>query len=249
MKQNYHCASAGVITGGEYGEIHVSGGLKITGEVVCDSLRVSGGVKAASDLTCGELCVSGSVATEGSLTAANAKVSGGMKVENDLKITQKLSQSGGLKVEGDVQLAEAEISGGLTCGGNLKAGALSISGSLKSGGDVSAETFSCSGKAEISGLLNAETIVLSLGGHSEIENIGCTTLKVKKDFPAFGIGSKSGLTAESIEGDTIELEFTQADVVRGKNVTVGKKCKIGRVEYSESLDLLDGAEVEEQIKV
>lgn len=249
MKQNYHCASAGVISGGEYGEIHVSGGLKITGDVVCDSLHVSGSVKAASDLTCGELCTSGSLATEGSLTAENAKISGGVKVENNLNITQRLSQSGGLKVEGDVELAEAELSGGLTCGGHLKAGTLSISGGLKCGGDVSAETFSCSGKAEISGLLNAETIVLTLGGRSEIENIGCTSLKVKKDFSVLGIGAKSGLTVESIEGDTIELECTQAEVVRGKNVKVGKKCKIGRVEYSETLEILDGGEVEEQVKV
>ena len=97
--------------------------------------------------------------------------------------------------------------------------------------------------------MNAETIELSIGSRCEVENIGCTTLKVKKDFTGFSIGAKPCLKTESIEGDAIELEYTEAEVVRGKNVTIGKKCKIGRVEYSESLDIRDGGEVEEQVKV
>ena len=259
MKQNYHCASSGEITSGEYGEIRVSGSAKMTGDVVCDSLRVSGSVKAAGDLTCGEviggemtggeLSISGDLKVEGAFTAAAARISGGVKTQGNVKITEKLSLSGGLQTEGDMQLAEAKISGGLTCEGKLEAGTLAISGSLKSGDDVSAEAFSCSGKTEISGLLNAETITLSLCGRSEIENIGCTSLKVKKNPSVLGIGSKPSLTAESIEGDTIELEYTEAEVVRGKNVVVGAKCKIGRVEYSESLDIRDGGEVAEQVKV
>ena len=215
MKQNYHCSSSGEIAGGEYGEIRVSGGAKMTGDVVCDTLHVSGGVKAAKDLTCGELRASGSLKVEGTLTAAAAKISGGVKVQGTVKITEQLSLSGG----------------------------------LKTGGDVSAERFSCSGKVEIPGLLNAETIELSIGSRCEVENIGCTTLKVKKDFTGFRIGAKPCLKTESIEGDTIELEYTEAEVVRGKNVTIGKKCRIGRVEYSETLDIRDGGEVEEQGKV
>lgn len=249
MKQNYHCSSSGEIAGGEYGEIRVSGGAKMTGDVVCDTLHVSGGVKAAKDLTCGELRASGSLKVEGMLTAAAAKISGGVKVQGTVKITEQLSLSGGLKTEGDVQLANAGISGGLTCEGKLEAGEIAISGGLKTGGDVSAERFSCSGKVEIPGLLNAETIELSIGSRCEVENIGCTTLKVKKDFTGFSIGAKPCLKTESIEGDTIELEYTEAEVVRGKNVTIGKKCRIGRVEYSGTLDIRDGGEVEEQVKV
>ena len=215
MKQNYHCSSSGEIAGGEYGEIRVSGGAKMTGDVVCDTLHVSGGVKAAKDLTCGELRASGSLKVEGTLTAAAAKISGGVKVQGIVKITEQLSLSGG----------------------------------LKTGGDVSAERFSCSGKVEIPGLLNAETIELSIGSRCEVENIGCTTLKVKKDFTGFRIGAKPCLKTESIEGDTIELEYTEAEVVRGKNVTIGKKCRVGRVEYSETLDICDGGEVEEQVRV
>ena len=81
MKQDYHCSGSGAITGGEYGEIRVSGDAKITGDVQCDRLHVSGGVKAANDLTCGEMHVSGSLKVEGRLSAETAKISGEVKAE------------------------------------------------------------------------------------------------------------------------------------------------------------------------
>ena len=43
-----------------------------------------------------------------------------------------------------------------------------------------------------------------------------------------------------IEGDDVDLEYTEADVVRGRRVRIGEGCSIGRVEYSESLDAWDG---------
>ena len=46
--------------------------------------------------------------------------------------------------------------------------------------------------------------------------------------------------AGDIEGDDVDLEYTQADVVRGRRVRIGEGCSIGRVEYSESLDAWDG---------
>ena len=214
MKQDYHCSGSGEITGGEYGEIRVSGGAKMTGDVQCDRLHVSGRLKAANDLNCGEMRVSGSLKVEGRLSAETAKISGGATVE-----------------------------------GKINAKDLRVSGGLKCGSDVSAEHFAASGKVEIPGLLNAETIELSASGRSEIGDIGCGSLTVRKERNVFFFGdAKPGLTVRSIEGDTIWLENTAAEIVRGKNVTVGKHCKIGRVEYSETLNLVDGGKVEEQVR-
>lgn len=214
MKQDYHCSGSGEITGGEYGEIRVSGGAKMTGDVQCDRLHVSGRLKAANDLNCGEMRVSGSLKVEGRLSAETAKISGGATVE-----------------------------------GKINAKDLRVSGGLKCGSDVSAEHFAASGKVEIPGLLNAETIELSASGRSEIGDIGCGSLTVRKERNVFFFGdAKPGLTVRSIEGDTIWLENTVAEIVRGKNVTVGKHCKIGRVEYSETLNLVDGGKVEEQVR-
>jgi len=54
------------------------------------------------------------------------------------------------------------------------------------------------------------------------------------------------LTAESIEGDRVYLESTQADVVRGREVSIGPSCRIRRVEYSQSLQVDPTAEVAER---
>lgn len=249
MKQDYHCSGSGEITGGEYGEIRVSGDAKITGDVQCDRLHVSGGVKAANDLNCGEMHVSGSLKVEGRLSAETAKISGGVKAEHGIAVSGKLSLSGSLKTEGNAELGEAGISGGATVEGKINAKDINVSGVLKCGSDVSAETFNCSGKIEIPGLLNAEKIEISISSRCEVGDIGCTSLTVKKGYVGFSFGSgKPCLKVRSIEGDTIWLENTVAEIVRGKNVTVGKHCKIGRVEYSETLNLVDGGKVEEQVR-
>ena len=39
------------------------------------------------------------------------------------------------------------------------------------------------------------------------------------------------LTAEVIEGDKVEIEYTQADVVRGNHIKIGPGCKVDLVEY------------------
>ena len=249
MKQDYHCSGSGEITGGEYGEIRVSGGAKMTGDVQCDRLHVSGGVKAANDLTCGEMHVSGSLKVEGRLSEETAKISGGVKAEQGIAVSGKLSLSGSLKTEGSAELGEASISGGVSAEGKVEARELRVSGGLKCGSDVSAELFEASGRLEIPGLLNAETIEISLSSRCDVGDIGCTSLTVKKNYAGFSFGSsKPCLKVRSIEGDTIRLENTEAEVVRGKNVTVGKHCKIGRVEYSEALNIVDGGSVSEQIK-
>ncbi|HRU22306.1 MAG TPA: hypothetical protein P5113_06475, partial [Candidatus Bipolaricaulis sp.] len=63
----------------------------------------------------------------------------------------------------------------------------------------------------------------------------------------FGVGIGT-LTVGEIEGDQVHLEATTADVVRGKIVHIGPGCRIGRVEYTESLDVHPEAEVREKIK-
>ena len=58
-----------------------------------------------------------------------------------------------------------------------------------------------------------------------------------------------GLEAELIEGDEIYLENTRADVVRGKQIEIGPHCKIGLIEYSESLKVHDNSDVGQQTKI
>ncbi|MGP3783292.1 hypothetical protein [Paenibacillus sp. 1A_MP2] len=46
-----------------------------------------------------------------------------------------------------------------------------------------------------------------------------------------------------IEGDDIELEYTEAEVVRGDKIKIGPGCRIGTVEYRSSLQIHTLSEV------
>lgn len=101
-----------------------------------------------------------------------------------------------------------------------------------------------SGAVQIGGLLNAETVEISTNPAVHIHAIGGGTIRVlQKDTTTFlGIFRTSPGRARigSIEGDDIELENVEADIVRGKYVRIGHGCRIGTVEYGENLEAEPG---------
>ena len=106
---------------------------------------------------------------------------------------------------------------------------------------MEAESVHLTGSAVIQGLLNAETVEISA---SRGIRIGGSSIRIYKptQVSLLGLfhGSVSCAQVGDIEGDDVDLEYTQADVVRGRRVRIGEGCSIGRVEYSESLDAWDG---------
>jgi hypothetical protein len=56
------------------------------------------------------------------------------------------------------------------------------------------------------------------------------------------------LYADQIEGDKVELEHTEAGVVRGNHVKIGPGCEIGRVEYRDKLEVHKGSTVKEKVQ-
>jgi hypothetical protein len=48
---------------------------------------------------------------------------------------------------------------------------------------------------------------------------------------------KPELRVGVIEGDYIDIEYTNADIVRGNVVIIGQGCSIGRVEYRSKLSV------------
>ena len=111
-------------------------------------------------------------------------------------------------------------------------------------GGVEAESVHLTGSAVIQGLLNAETVEISASRGIRIGSIGGSSIRIYKptQVSLLGLfhGSVSCAQVGDIEGDDVDLEYTQADVVRGRRVRIGEGCSIGRVEYSESLDAWDG---------
>jgi hypothetical protein len=54
--------------------------------------------------------------------------------------------------------------------------------------------------------------------------------------------------SDLIEGDDIDLRFSQVKLVRGHNVTIGKGCRIDKVEYTGSLNIIDNGVVKEEVR-
>lgn len=254
-KMDMRISGSSTMPGGEYGKVSISGAGKIQGNVKCESLHCSGSAKVQGDAVAEEMHCSGSVRIEGSVVCTGELASSGsMACQGDVK-TERMRCSGSFQGEGKLEGGELSLSGALRVGGDVHCRSLRSSGVCRVGGGVEAETVELSGATEIGGLLNAESVTISAGGKSEIGDIGCASIRVRQDQPGrfwdrvlSGHRKSMGLVTGTIEGDTVELEFTQADVVRGKQVVIGEGCIIRRVEYTESCQAEEGT-VEELVQV
>jgi len=229
------------LSGGVYRDVNVSGSANISGDVDCQTFRVSGSARMDGSLKTGECHISGSAGMAGSLTAASAQVSGSGRVDGDVTVAGELRASGSLHVGGGIKAQSAQTSGSLYVDQGIECEALNVSGAIEAGG-----------------LVNANTVDISLGGRSRLTEVGGERVTVKRrmsfSLNLFGLSLSlgaqfGGLTADTIEASTVELECTRAQVVRGADVTIGAGCEIDRVEYSNTLVVEDDAVVRERIKV
>lgn len=235
-------AGAGTLSGGTYERISVSGVGKAEGDVVAQEIHISGAGKFEGRAEAKEIHASGSVSFAKDVVADELKVSG----------------SG--KVEGRAEIKELKCSGSFRVAQSLSAEYVKVSGSLRVGGDLESEIFKASGGFEIGGLLSADRIEVELGGRCQAREIGGETISVRRGgwkdrgllldglVRLFVGGGTAELRASQIEGDDVFLEDTIADAVRGKRIEIGRGCRIGRVEYKESLKVDPNAEVKDKVK-
>lgn len=249
-KMDLKTSGAISIAGGEYGEVKVSASLKVGGSLKCDNMSCSGSVKIEEDLDCGgHVSCSGSTKVEGNAALGSSHFSGSLVCEQNLKVEKALHCSGSVKVGGDLSCGEGKFSGSCKVAGSISSQHLRCSGKLETGGGVEAEHFVSSGALEIGGLLNAETVEISISSGCEVGDIGGGTIEVKKDWMGLSFGrGRPRLEVRTVEGDAINLECTQARMVRGKNIRIGRECEIARVEYSGNL-VVDGGYVREQVRI
>lgn len=210
-KMDMRISGSSTMPGGEYDRVSISGSGTVQGDLRCQSLSCSGSARVQGDVDCaGEVRSSGSSKVTGSITC------------------ESLSCSGAVKCEGSI----------------LSRGRIHSSGAMNVSGGVEAEAVRISGMAGIPGLLNAETVEIAADRGIRIGSIGGSSIRIYKPQQKSLLGlfrsSCSCAQAGDIEGDDVDLEYTQADVVRGRRVRIGEGCSIGRVEYSESLDAWDG---------
>ncbi len=234
-------SGAGMIGPGEYESVHISGSGKSEGLVRCSELHISGAFKGESFECSGEAHISGSGKFNGYFSAKELRVSGAFRALGEVNIEDQV-----------------RLSGAVICEKNLKTGELHSTGATKVSGDIEAETALITGGIHCEGLFNAEDIKIHLSGnnHSEIGSVGCGKIRVENRNGETGLiqklfGRKKSMLKvnESIEGDEIFLENTEAKTVIGRNVVIGEGCKIENLQYSESAEISEKAVVKNQEKI
>lgn len=216
---NYKFAGAGTVPAGEYDDVSVSGSAKGYGNIICKNFHASGSFGGNCSITCSD----------------------------------KLKASGAFKAGGSIKAACVSAAGSFSCGGNLEGEKIKIAGSVNVENGISGDDVRINGSIECGGLINAENFVFEHDGFSKIGSIGGSSISIKRGGSSAGgfilkllkKANEGMLTvSEEIEGDLIEIDHVKTPQVVGRIVKIGSGCKIGRVVYSESIEIAPDAQVE-----
>lgn len=205
--------------GGVFGKVSITGECEIRGDLDCELLSCTGEVAVDGGLTAGTVKLTGVCETKGNLSAGDIRGSGELTVKGGLR-GEKMKLFGQVTVDGDIELGEASLRGAVVCGG----------------------------------LLSAERLELGLLGPSVVRELGGGRLCVRRTRigalkSVFAQKGAASLKAETIEGDSVELQHTEAAVVRGGDVVIGPGCHIGTVEYRRELRVDAGSTVGARVRI
>ena len=240
-RRSVSISGSGSLGGGEYTRVSISGSGRVNGDLIAEELKISGSGKVTGRTEVGQITISGS---------------GGF---GDTVVAEEMRVSGSARVDGTVEAKELKCSGSFRSGGDIFGEYIKISGSIRVSGDVETDIFKASGGFDIEGLLSADKVEIHLGGRCTAREIGGERIHVERSTSFGGAlfnglvkmltgGGAAELRVGQIEADEVHLESTTADVVRGKRIEIGPGCKIGTVEYAETLKVHDDAEVGETRK-
>jgi cytoskeletal protein CcmA (bactofilin family) len=171
-----------------------------------------------------------------------ARIDGNGTVAGDLDCSD-FTLNGKADIHGSIKASNAEINGRITIDGDLIAENIQLIGRATVKGKCEAEKLNANGRLDID-ILNAGDIQITLQGSSSITEIGGEHIEIRKHpgidltklLKALSIPLSHNLTAQTIEGDYVYVEYTMAEVVRGTNVIIGPGCEIKLVEYKIKLD-------------
>ncbi len=217
---------------------------------------VINGVSTASGGRYGRVKIDGVGTVEGDLACGDFDCNGMTKIRGSL-IADSVDADGMFKVDGSMSAGSSIVDGHMRVKGSLKADSFAINGLLRVSGDCEIERMRMEGAFDVNGMINAGSLNVLLHGRGKAKEIGGETIEVKRKargplnklltwfIPKFA----PELKTESIEGDDIDLEYTEADVVRGNRVVIGKGCAIDLVEYRTELKVHPGAKIGKEAKV
>jgi cytoskeletal protein CcmA (bactofilin family) len=204
-----------------------------------------------NDVECSEFECNGSGTVQANVRANTAKISGMAKIDGNIE-SQLLTIDGTAKIGQNLNVKKLKVNGKATIGGRVKAEEISIKGRLTVEEDCEAEIFKAESQFKIGGLLNAEQVDIQIFGDCKAKEIGGQTIIIRHKTALFGLFKpffQTKLETELIEGDKIEIENTNAKIVRGNHVTIGPNSTIGLVEYTTELSIDEKAIVGESRKI
>ena len=143
--------------------------------------------------------------------------------------------NGLIVLNGDIVAERIEGTGLFICDGNLLVDTIHISGNLKTRKKIEAKLVDINGSlngSEHSALYCSE---FNVKGEVYLPNIKSDSVLIQKDkfFSIFHQVSEIG----RIEAGKVRVENTQSNYIRGNNVLIGTRCKIGTVEYNKSISI------------
>ncbi len=153
-------------------------------------------------------------------------------------VCRKMNVDGVCTISGCVEAGDVRIAGTCKTTESVKAGNLDIYGVINVAGDVQCERMDIDGALDVGGTLNADVIRLVFAHGSSAKEVCGRALRVTRKSSSvllhFIRPRKNEFTANSIECDEISLEYSAVGTVSGARVAIGPKCRIGRLEYTES---------------
>lgn len=236
-------SGAGSYPGGQFDTVSISGAGKINGDLKCIRFSGSGSAKVNGNVICDHFGCSGSGKVTGDVEAKEVKVSGACKIEGDMR-GGLLVTSGAANIEGDIKCEKVSASGMLTTGKNIEAEEVNIEGGIKNYGTINAE------KIRIECRAGNGSCTFNEMGASKISINGYNESSRPYFFKLFGMftGGTSIITGNIVEGDDIYMENANVKTIRGDRVVIGPGCRIQQVEYRETIEISDQAEVTEVVK-
>jgi cytoskeletal protein CcmA (bactofilin family) len=222
---------------------------------IAKSNLIINGVSQAGGGEYGKVNIDGVGTIQGNISAEVINTNGMVTVNGNV-FTEELDCDGMFKVEGHMSTGRSVLDGRMTVKGSLKGEHFILRGILNIGGDCEIEQFDAEGAFDVQGLLNAGKMNVKLQGRGKAREIGVEYIQVRQGkksawnklwrwmLPKFTPELHAGI----IEGDDIDLEYTEADVVRGNRITIGKGCTIGTVEYRTELKKHKGAKIGQEVK-
>lgn len=188
-------------------------------DMIDPPLKVRGSLFVRENIRAVTVDVFGHLSTKSSVSTSKLKVSGDCTIGGNCKANQ-VNNLGSLRVQ------------------NIQADNLRSSGYMSVAENAATGTFYAEGAVNIKRLNADSSIEIRLGNRSTVEVMragGDIIVKPSSKLINALMHPFRKLTCTTIEGTSITLYRTTADLVCGEEIIVGPGCTIGEIRYSKSL--------------